>query len=376
MPASVPSAKSRAGLNSAHRLKIGLFGANCSSGRAVTTVAERWSGSWADCLALAQLADTAGIDFILPVARWKGYGGTTDYQGATLETITWAAGLLAKTKRLNAFGTVHAPLMHPVIAAKAMVTADQIGEGRFGLNLVCGWNEDEFEMFGVTQRDHEARYAYAQEWLDAVKAMWSREDEFSFEGEFIRLRQVRAKPKPYGGTRPYVMNAGASPTGQAFAIRNCDGIFISASLQALDAAAQSARRVRDLAASQNRALDIFTAGVITCRPSRKEAEEYERYCLSEHADWGAVDHILAMKGITPAKHGPEEFQRLRANQAYGLGGMRLVGAPDDIARDLAAVHAAGITGIGFSFVHYLKELPYFLDEVVPRLERLGLREPA
>ncbi|HKT17464.1 MAG TPA: hypothetical protein VJR47_05440, partial [Stellaceae bacterium] len=77
-----------------------------------------------------------------------------------------------------------------------------------------------------------------------------------------------------------------------------------------------------------------------------------------------------------AKHGPEEFQRLRANQAYGLGGMRLVGAPDDIARDLAAVHAAGITGIGFSFVHYLKELPYFLDEVVPRLERLGLREPA
>jgi alkanesulfonate monooxygenase SsuD/methylene tetrahydromethanopterin reductase-like flavin-dependent oxidoreductase (luciferase family) len=376
MRASNSSAAGRAGLNSRHKLKIGLFGANCSSGRAVTTVAERWSGSWADCLALAQLADAAGIDFMLPIGRWKGYGGATDYQGATLETITWAAGLLAKTKRLNVFGTVHAPLIHPVVAAKAMVTADQIGAGRFGLNLVCGWNEDEFEMFGVTQRDHEARYAYAQEWLDAVKAMWSREEEFSFEGDFIRLRQVRAKPKPYCGTRPYVMNAGASPTGQAFAIRNCDGIFISASLQALDAAAQSARRVRDLAASQNRALDIFTAGVITCRPSRKEAEEYERHCLSDHADWGAVDHILAMKGITAAKHGPEEFQRLRANQAYGLGGMRLVGSPDDIARDLAAIYEAGITGIGFSFVHYLKELPYFLDEVVPRLVRLGLREAA
>jgi len=376
MPASDRPAMGRAGLNSRHKLKIGLFGANCSSGRAVTTVDERWSGSWSDCLALAQLADSAGIDFMLPIGRWKGYGGATDYQGATLETLTWAAGLLAKTTRLNAFGTVHAPLIHPVVAAKAMVTADQIGEGRFGLNLVCGWNQDEFEMFGVTQRDHEARYAYAQEWLDAVKAMWSREDEFSVEGDFIRLRQVRAKPKPYGGTRPYVMNAGASPTGQAFAIRNCDGIFISASLQALDAAAQSARRVRDLAASQNRALDIFTAGVITCRPSRKEAEEYERYCLTEHADWGAVDHILAMKGVTAQKHGPDEFQRLRANQAYGLGGMRLVGSPDDIARDLASVYAAGITGIGFSFVHYLKELPYFLDEVVPRLVRLGLREAA
>ena len=52
------------------------------------------------------------------------------------------------------FGTVHAPLFHPIIAAKEMVTADQIGEGRFGLNIVVGWNEDEFEMFGVEQRDH------------------------------------------------------------------------------------------------------------------------------------------------------------------------------------------------------------------------------
>ncbi len=376
MPAPVLSTRSRAGLNSAHQLKIGLFGANCSSGRAVTTIDGRWSGSWADCLSLAQMADEAGIDFMLPIGRWKGYGGVTDYQGATLETITWAAGLLAKTKHLNAFGTVHAPLIHPVVAAKAMVTADQIGEGRFGLNLVCGWNQDEFEMFGVAQRDHESRYAYAQEWLDAVKMMWTRAEEFSFDGEFLHLKQVRAKPKPYGGTRPYVMNAGASPSGQDFAIRNCDGLFISASLQALDAAAKTVRHVRDLASSQSRALDIFTAGVITCRPSRKEAEEYERYVLYENADWAAVDHILAMKGVTPDKHEPEAFRKLRANQAYGLGGLRLVGSPDDIARDLAALHAAGITGIGFSFVHYLKELPYFCDEVVPRLVRLGLRAPS
>jgi hypothetical protein len=40
-------------------LKIGLFGANCSSGRSATKVPERWSASWADCLALARLADAA-----------------------------------------------------------------------------------------------------------------------------------------------------------------------------------------------------------------------------------------------------------------------------------------------------------------------------
>ena len=42
--------------------------------------------------ALARMADDAGIDFMLPIARWKGYGGDTDFHGATLETITWAAG--------------------------------------------------------------------------------------------------------------------------------------------------------------------------------------------------------------------------------------------------------------------------------------------
>jgi len=60
------------------------------------------------------------------------------------------------------FGTVHAPLFNPVIAAKEMVTADHVGEGRFGLNIVVGWNEGEFQMFGVKQRDHETRYEFAQ----------------------------------------------------------------------------------------------------------------------------------------------------------------------------------------------------------------------
>src|SRR3984893_1088197 len=77
-------------MGSANRLKLGLFGANCSSGRAVTTVPERWSGSWPDCVKLAQMADRAGIEFMLPIGRWKGYGGDTDYQGATWETVTWA----------------------------------------------------------------------------------------------------------------------------------------------------------------------------------------------------------------------------------------------------------------------------------------------
>ena len=158
MLAPAASMQNHIAMYNGNTLKLGMFGANCSSGRSATKVPERWSASWSDCLELAKM-DEAGIDFMLPVGRWKGYGGDTDYQGATLETVTWAAGLLAATRRMTVFGTVHAPLFHPLIAAKEFVTADHIGEGRFGLNIVCGWNEGEFEMFASKQRDHDARYA-------------------------------------------------------------------------------------------------------------------------------------------------------------------------------------------------------------------------
>jgi alkanesulfonate monooxygenase SsuD/methylene tetrahydromethanopterin reductase-like flavin-dependent oxidoreductase (luciferase family) len=374
MDARDGSLASRLALHSANRLKLGLFGANCSSGRAVTLVPERWSGGWEDNLRLAQMADDAGIDFMLPIGRWKGYGGDTDYQGATLETVTWAAGLLARTKRLTVFGTVHAPLIHPVIAAKEFVTADHIGAGRFGLNLVCGWNEGEFEMFGVAQRDHETRYEYAAEWLSAVKAMWSRAEEFDFDGRFIQLKRVRAKPKPYGGTRPIIMNAGASPTGQAFAVNNCDALFIATKLSTLDKSAALVRDVTATARQSGRDLGVYTVGVVVCRPTAREAEDYYRHVMVEHADWAAVDEILALKDIRPERYPAGEFERLRADFANGMGGVPILGTPDQVAADLARLSDAGFSGIALSLVNYADELPYFCAEVLPRLARRGLRE--
>ncbi|HZE45330.1 MAG TPA: LLM class flavin-dependent oxidoreductase, partial [Xanthobacteraceae bacterium] len=180
-PGALPD---RIAMYNANTLKIGVFGANCSSSRTATTVPERWTANWPDCLALARMADEAGIDFMLPIGRWKGYGGETDFHGTTLETVTWACGLLAATSHITVFGTVHAPLFHPLIAAKEFVTADHIGTGRFGLNIVAGWNEGEFEMFGVTQRAHDDRYEFAEEWLAVVKRAWGTEEQFDFKGQF------------------------------------------------------------------------------------------------------------------------------------------------------------------------------------------------
>ena len=51
-----------------------------------------------------------------------------------------------------------------------------------------------------------------------------------------------------------------------------------------------------------------------------------------------------------------------------------MGTPDRVAEELANVSRAGMRGIAVSFVNYLNELPYFCDEVLPRLARLGVRE--
>jgi len=89
----------------------------------------------------------------------------------------------------------------------------------------------------------------------------------------------------------------------------------------------------------------------------------------------AIDRILAMKDITPESKGPEEFNRQRRFYANGMGGLPIIGDADHVAKSLADLSNAGLTGIGISFINYLDELPFFRDEVLPRLERLGVREP-
>ena len=108
----------------------------------------------------------------------------------------------------------------------------------------------------------------------------------------------------------------------------------------------------------------------------KEAEEYQHHVNVEQADWSAVDHLLAMRNITPETTPHEEFMRRRSHYAHGNSGVPIIGDPDHIAGKLIELSGAGLAGIGVSLVNYVDELPYFRDEVLPRPERVGLRVPA
>ena len=357
-----------------NRLKLGIFGANCSSGLAATTVDERWQATWDNNVALAKLADAAGMEFMLPIARWRGYGGATDFQHSTLETITWASGLLAATQQLCVLGTVHVPLLHPIFAAKQFVTVDLMSRGRFGINVVCGWNQDEFEMFGAEQREHDARYEYADEWLSVVEGVWSNAEPFDFEGRYFKLSKVVGDPKPFGRARPIIMNAAASTAGRRFSVRRSDVLFTT--VLDLESAASNVLAIKELARQNgNDRLGIFTHAYVVCRATRHEAEEYHRHYAFDCADWAAVDHLAAMQGLHTQGRAPELRDRLKFRIAAGHGGLPIIGDPDDVASQLAKIAETGFAGCTVTFVDYLREFPFFQEHVLPRLERAGIRRP-
>jgi dimethylsulfone monooxygenase len=365
-------------LKDGNALKLGLFGANVSSARSYIVAPERWDTSWENNVRLAQMADAAGLECMVPIARWKGYGGDSNPNGSSWESITWACGLLAATQRINVFATVHVPLNHPIVAAKQMATADHIGQGRFGINVVCGWNDDEFRMFGVTKKEHEGRYEQGAEWWSIVKGIWAGEGPFDFEGEHFTLYGVEGSPLPYQGKAPAMMNAGSSPSGRAFAIRYSDMHF-----EGMRSPEESRERIAEtkrLTQVAGRQVQVWTPIGVVCRPTQREADEFTDYVIA-HADAGAVGNVVAMGERSAREKGDTVIARRTgedalARRVLARGAYCAIGDADEVTRQLALLQSVGFDGIVLNFVNYLDEFPYFAQEVLPRLERMGLRAKA
>jgi FMNH2-dependent dimethyl sulfone monooxygenase len=367
---SLPIARRDAAMRGGNAFKLGVFSSNCAGGLAKTRAPERWEATWPNNVAVAGIADEAGLDFLLPVARWRGLGGETDPAGSSMESLTWASGLLAVTRHVCVFGTVHVALLSPVFAAKQVATADQIGEGRFGLNVVSGYNQSEFQMFGVTMLEHDERYVLAEEWLEVVRKLWTATEPFDYDGTYYRLRELIGDPKPYAGTQPLLMSAGASGAGQAFAVRNADCLFMV--VVEIDGLAEKLARVR--AAAGGRPIGVYTSGHVVCRSTQREAEEYYHYVAHEMGDWGAVDQVLINRR-NQQTIAPEVLATMRDRIAAGSGTFPVVGDPDHVAGTFKQLSDAGLDGMAAAFVNYLDELPYFCEHVLPRLERLAIRSP-
>jgi FMNH2-dependent dimethyl sulfone monooxygenase len=359
-------------MQNANSFKIGLFGMNCS-GNFATTAPERWQAGWEENLEAARLADEAGLEFLLPIARWHGYGGATDRQGTSFETLSWASALLAATRDIVAFSTVHVPLVHPVFAAKSMVTADHVGEGRFGVNVVSGWNIDEFAMFGALLREHDERYRYSEEWVSIVKKVWACDEPFDFDGAYFQLKNVSGKPKPWAPGRPMLMSAGSSGAGRAFAARHADCLFMAIGEE--EKLADEVAQIR--AINPQGGAGVYASGHLLCRPTAKETREYYHYLVHETGDWEAAEQVVARRAAGGSQSLPPELMR-RMMERVISGGFTfpVVGSYDEVAEKFLRLSQAGLDGMALILVNYVTEMPSLRDEVLPRLARLKLREGA
>jgi FMNH2-dependent dimethyl sulfone monooxygenase len=356
-----------------NKLKLGIFGSNCSSACAVTTAETSFEPTFEKNVEIARMLETAGFECMVPIARWRGFGGPSNFNGNCMETYTWAAALAAVTKNIYLFSTSHVPTIHPIVAAKMATTIDRISKGRFGINMVCGWFPPEMEMFGVKMMEHDNRYDYAAEWVEVMMKLWS-EEWFDYKGEHFTINQGFSDPKPYQTPRPLLISAGSSPKGRAFGAKYCDINF--SVVENLEKGTKWVNDMKRLAWEEyKREIGTFTYSYAVVRDTEKEAKEYYNYYVHEKGDWEACDNICKAFGIESGSFSKEYFNKFRENFVAGWGGYPLVGTPEQVTDKLLELSGTGIDGTLITMVDYNSELPYWNERVMPLLEQAGLRKP-
>jgi FMNH2-dependent dimethyl sulfone monooxygenase len=360
-----------------NRMKLGTF---CTNGKGpnLTTVPESYMATWPVTRQLAQMADKAGFEALVPYSRWKGFvtGQPDDRTGEVMDPFTWAAAIAASTEYSAVFSTSHAPTFHPIVVAKQCATIDMISNGRFGLNVVGGWNRPELEMFGRPMQEHEQRYQYLAEWLGIVERLWQSDVAFDHHGPFFDIVSGVSAPKPVQAPRPPIMNAGGSPRGMRFAAEHADMCFLLVKGEEPSSIEAQVNEYKHLARDEfGREVQVWTTAYVVQGESEAEAEAYLHRYSVEYEDTVAVDAWLKAMAAEAKGMTLDAMQKIRQRYVAGAGGFPLVGTPERIVERLSLLSDSGIDGVVLTWVDFADGLTRFNRDVLPLMERAGLRAP-
>ena len=369
----IPDCDTTGPLFGPNRMKLGVFGLNLSSAAGITAAKDRHEVDWKQNVRLVQLAEQAGFEAAGPVDRWRGFEGASNPWGESFETYTWAAGLASVTSRIGIFCTSHVLTVSPVMAAKAMSTIDHISGGRAVLNVVAGWFKKELDMFGVGALDGAARYAYMAEWMDVLLRLWTQDETFDFDGKYLTVKDGYQQPKSVQRPRPPVMNAAMSPVGHAFAARWADVAFVSVEAGKIAEAKIKVDQLRQLAAENGRTVQVWTPALVQCAETEAAAqEEIARYVVREGDPEASANRTAwGLAGARPSQARQETMK----SKGSVEGGLTLIGTPEQVADRICQLSEAGIDGLCLSWFNFESGLPFFIETVMPLLERAGVRLP-
>lgn len=324
-------------------------------------------------------AESYGFEFVFGLQQWLpkgGFGGASHYRENFLDPFMATVALSAVTTRILTLSTVHILYgnWHPLQLARFAATADHISGGKFGLNIVTGYDAAEPLMFGMKRIDHDERYERASEFSSVMEALWDGSDNVNHDGRFFQLENAYVSPRPRYG-RPIMVSASASAAGFNYAAKHSDIVFTSSPggavfEKAIDVLPEHVRKIRAPYAGTGRDPKVILFPLIICKPTREEALAY-RDAIVAQADYESIRAYTARHSGGDAQGWKEHVP---ADRVLG-GHLQIVGSPEDVADALERLHAAGFDGVQIGFYDYAPDLDFFAAHVLPLLEARKLRIP-
>jgi pyrimidine oxygenase len=344
------------------RKAFGVFLPVANGGWIISTTTPPLDGLWKQNLAAALAAEAAGLDFVMSMGKWRGFGGQTNHWGVSMESLTMMAAIAQATSRIKIWATAHTLLHNPAVIAKMIATIDHISGGRAGLNIVAGAYQAEFEQMGAWPAglDHDGRYELAEEWTQIVTRLW-REPSVDFTGRFFTMKDCVSDPKPLSLPRPDLICAGMSERGLRFAVRAADICFVGGrTTEERCAASRAARRA---AADQG----LSTRAYMMCTVIHADTDA-KAQALADHyrdgVDMAAVIEMLRSWGVPP-----ERLTKVAETQGAMMT-HTVIGAPDTCRAAIETfMEACELDGLMLIFPDYVAGIEMFGAEILPRLRQ-------
>ena len=353
------------GLPSDHGGKdLGIFLPIANGGWILSSTTPLIDGSYEYNRLSAQIAEAIGLDFIMSMAKWRGFGGTTNHWHSALDSQVLMSALAAQTQRVKIWTTVHTLLQNPAVTAKMMATLDQVSHGRAGLNVVIGAYREEFTQMGAWRDDvgHDERYDLTADWIRIVKRLW-RGESVTENGRFFQMQDCRSDPLPVQTPRPFIVSAGMSERGMAFAVAETDGLFVGGRDDAELAAVS--KRAKALACEAGRRLRTYAMLILVIEDTDEDAAATLAH-FRPGFDEGAFAGMLRSYGLIDAEIGHENSFTARARS--GLMAPHAAGSPRTIARRMQELFdRCDLDGMMLIFPDYPAGLRRLGDEILPKL---------
>ena len=347
-------------------MDVGVFIPIGNNGWIISANSPQYKPSFELNRQVVQTAERFGLDFVLSMIKLRGFGGPTQFWDYNLDSLTLMAGLASVTSRIKLFATVPTLAVPPAIAARMAVTIDSISGGRFGLNVITGWQRPEYSQMGLWPGDQYfgRRYDYAAEYVRIMRELWET-GVSDFKGEFFQMDDCRLLPQPSVPMK--LICAGQSAAGMAFTARWADYNFcLGAGVNTPLAFAPTVTRMQDAAAQTGRPISSYALFIVVT--GETDAAAHAKW---DHYEQG-VDHQavawMARQGAADTRPNADTNVRQLTDVAGGvhLNIGALVGAHATVAAMLDAIAAVpGLGGVLLIFDEFIEGTSVFGERIQP-----------